>query len=585
LASLRGSAGYRTSAQALLAAAWLAVALGCASVSAPRIEGGELVHVKLIAFNDFHGYLQAPGTPLSAVDPGRPGQSIAVPTGGVAEMATLVKTLAAENPNHIVVGAGDMVGASPLISGLFLDEPSIEALNALGLEITSVGNHEFDRGVRELLRKQFGGCEITTSTPPCQAGHGFAGARFHYLAANVIDRATGEPILPAYEIRRFQGQPIGFIGVTLKGTARIVSPAGIAGVRFEDEATSVNAIVELLRKQDVHSFVLLIHQGAESPGGPLNGSRCDHFAGDIVPILERLDPDISVVVSGHTHQAYVCTYKGFLVTSAASFSRLVTDIDLSIDAHSGRVTAKSAVNRVVASASAPGTAAALAYPGLTPDATVAALVDQYALLVRPLAERPVGRIEGVLSRSNAGGSESPLGDVVADAQWAATRASAGAQLALTNPGGIRTDLQSGNGGTVSYGAVFAAQPFGNALVTLTLTGRQLKALLEQQWSAHPERPLFLQVSDSFSYAFDARRPMGDRVIADSVRIGGEPVVADHDYRVTVNSFLADGGDGFSLLLAGRDSVVGPQDAEALETYLRTHSPLAVPSLGRIRQQR
>jgi 5'-nucleotidase len=531
--------------------------------------------------NDFHGYLLPSGTRFEAPDPAHPGKTLAVQTGGAAELATLVHALSSENPNHIVVGAGDMVGASPLISGLFLDEPSIEVLDEVGLELTSVGNHEFDRGVAELLRKQHGGCASTDVLASCKAGHPFTGAHFQYLAANVVERANGEPILPAYAVRRFGGQPIAFIGVTLKGTGRIVAPSGIESVEFRDEADTVNALVERLRAEGIHSFVLLIHQGGTT-ADPWKTMECDHFEGEILPILERLDPDVSLVVSGHTHQAYVCSYRGFLVTSAASYSRLVTDIDLAIDARSGRIVEKTATNHVVAGPSEPGAASGHAYPALAPDPAVALLVRHYEELSRPLAGRPVGRITEALSRQGGRTGESPLGDVIADAQWAATQASAGAQLAFTNPGGIRTDLAFQEGGIVSYGAVFAAQPFGNTLVTETLTGAQIKAILEEQWVAHPERPVVLQVSDSFRYAYDLRRPPGERIVADSMTLAGAPLSPDGHYRVTINSFLAAGGDGFVELTNGAGRVVGILDADALEAYLAAHAPLAAPASGRIR---
>jgi 5'-nucleotidase len=540
------------------------------------------VQVKLIAFNDFHGYMEAPTSKSSVTDTLHPGKGLLVQTGGAAELATLVHSLVAENPNHLVIGAGDMVGASPLVSALFLDEPTIETLDAVGLQLTSVGNHEFDRGVAELLRKQHGGCNRTTTLAPCQAGHTFVGAQFHYLAANVIDRASGRPILPAYEVRRFEGIPIAFIGATLKATDQIVAPDGIKGVEFRDEADSVNAVVADLSAQGIHSFVLLIHQGAEV-SGPLNAANCDHFQGGILPVLDRLDPEVALVVSGHTHEPYQCSYRGFLVTSAASYSKAVTDIELTLDPATGRIVSKKASNRVVVGANPGAAAEESGYRPIRPDPAVAALVHRYVEMARPLAERPVGQIQSSLTRLGPGEFECSLGDVIADAQWQATRDSAQAELAMTNPGGIRTDLSYGVDGLVRYGSVFAAQPFGNTLVTETLSGSQIKAVLEAQWSAHPERPVFLQISSSFQYAFDSKRPLGERVLPESLRLNDKPMALEGRYRVTINSFLAAGGDGFTELTRGTESVVGGLDADALESYISSHSPVAPTRGGRIRQ--
>ncbi len=540
--------------------------------------------VKLIAFNDFHGNLEAPHAtiraPADGLDPDRTDRDVSVPAGGLDRFATMVKTLAARNPNHAIVSSGDMIGATPLVSALFLDEPTIEAMNLIGVDFNSVGNHEFDRGVAELRRKQTGGCErYVVSLEPCRSGHRFEGARFQYLAANVVDRSTGQPIFPAYGIKAFEGVKIGFIGLTLKGTDQIVDPTGIASVEFRDEASTINASAASLRSQGVNTIVVLIHEGGYSQAR-LNEKTCPGLTGDILPILDRLDRSVDVVASAHTHQPYVCTYRSFLLTSAASYGRLVTDIDLEIDRSTGRVTRKAAVNRVVASEAYGEYSVQAGYPLLEPDAELARHVGAYVAKVAPFANRKVGIAQVSLSNREDASGQSPLGSILADADLDATRG-LGARFALLNPGSVRASIDNGPDGAVTYGSLFRTQPFGNNLITMTLSGAQIKATLEQQWSVSRQQPQILQVSAGFSYAYDPSRPLGDRVIAETIRIDGEQVTPDRPYRVTVNSFLASGGDGFTVLLEGRGRVTGIIDVDAAEAYFTTRSPMVAPAPGRI----
>ena len=571
---------------ALLAAACLAsLVYGCATPggtpSADR--GAATVRVKLIAFNDFHGNLEAPHAAIRAPADGltgdRSGRDVAVPAGGAAEFATLVARLRAENPNNAVVSSGDMIGASPLVSALFLDEPTIEVMNTIGVDFHGVGNHEFDRGVAELKRKQIGGCARNTAIEPCRAGHRFEGAHFTFLAANVIDRVSGKPIFPAFGIKSFDGVKVGFIGLTLKGTAQIVAPDGIAGVEFIDEADTINAQAAELRREGINAIVVLIHEGGYTTER-LNDKHCPGLSGDILPILDRLDPAIDVVASAHTHQPYVCDYKGFLLTSAASYGRLVTDIELEIDRASGRVLKKTALNRIVTSAPYFDAPLQPAYPQLPKDANVDREVRGYADRVAPFANRRVGSVTATLGNRPDSAGQSPLGDVIVDADLAATR-KVGAQIAFLNPGSVRAPVDFGSDGAVTYGALFRAQPFGNNLVTMTLTGRQIKEFLEQQWLPERRQPQMLQVSRGFSYAYDSARAIGDRVLVQSMRIEGMVIDPGKAYRVTVNSFMATGGDGFTLLREGADQTTGIIDVDAVEAYFASASPIAPPPSGRV----
>jgi len=528
-----------------LAAALLA---GCA---APR--PAEPVKVRVLAINDFHGNLRpAPGG-LRTSDPANPGQTITVPAGGAEHLATAVAELRTAHPNHIFVAAGDLIGATPLLSALFRDEPTIESLSLMGLEASAVGNHEFDKGADELLRLQRGGCHPGEG---CRGPVPFKGAGFQYLAASTVVQSTGRTLLPAYHVKRFHGLPVAFIGLTLAGTPGIVVPAGVAGLSFRDEAETVNELVPVLRRQGIEAIVVLIHEGGW-PGGGHN--ECPDISGPIVDIVKRLDKAVDLVISGHTHRAYNCRIDGRLVTSADKYGTLVTAIDLVLDPQTGDVASAVADNVIVR-------------PSFARDPRQSQLIEAYERLARPLARRVVGRLGADLPRDADPAGASVLGQVIADAQLDATQ-DAGAQIALMNPGGIRAELPRPADGQLRYEDLFSVQPFYNNLVTMTLSGAQLFGVLEQQWQQ--PRPRILQVSRGFSYTWDASRPAGQRVVPGSVRLHGRPLDATAEVRVTVNSFLAAGGDGFSVLEAGRQRRTGIMDVDALELFMKAN-PLLVP---------
>lgn len=534
----------------LAAASLLCASCACAQTSTDPVD------VTLLAINDFHGNLRpAPGG-ITIDDPTDKTKKISVPAGGAEHMATLVKQLRDGKRNTAFVAAGDLIGASPFLSALFHDEPTIEALSMMGLEIASVGNHEFDEGRDELLRMQNGGCHPVDG---CKGPHPFLGAKFRYLAASTIDTTTGKPLLPAYEIRRYDDIPVAFIGLTLKGTPNLVAPPGIAGLEFRDEADTVNALVPELKSQGVEAIVVLIHEGG-FPTGDYND--CPGISGPIVDIVKKFDKAVDVVVSGHTHRAYTCEIDGRLVTSGDKYGTLITTIDLKLDRSTRDITSAKANNVIV-------------HTSIPADPAQTALLAAYDKVAAPIAARPAGKITATLSRMpNMQTGESPLGDVIADAHLAATSAQdrGHAVIAFTNPGGIRGDIIKKPDADVSYGDVFAAQPFRNQLVTLTLTGAQIKAMLEQQWR-DPKRPRILQVSEGFSYTWDNAASDGHRIVADSIKLHGTTIDPTARYRVTVNNFLAVGGDGFTVLKDGADPLIGVYDVDALSTYLRRNSPV------------
>ena len=565
-------------------------------------------HVQLLAINDLHGHLQptTPGTiqvgccnPVfnsSGVQTGWTQKT--VPAGGIAYLATHIKSLRATNPNTITVGAGDMIGASPLVSALFHDEPTIEALNSLGMDVTGVGNHEFDEGVPELLRMQFGdqlggdGCHPVDG---CQDGTPFPGSFFQYLAANVFYEGTQETILPPYEIRQIGNAKIAFIGLTLEGTPTIVTPSAVEGLEFRPEAETVNALVEKLRnEQGVKAFVVLLHQGGfQNPPAPPAASvtpvgneytdvnKCVNFGGpEVTAIANAIDDRVKVIVSAHTHAPYVCTIDGKLVTSAASFGRVITDIDLTIDHQSKQITAATALNRIV-------------MQDVAKDADAQAILDKYTTLSAPLANRVVGSITADIrsgrdnpSGTNAAG-EQPMGDVIADAMLEATHPTdfGGAVAAFMNSGGVRGGLfynQISGGeqpGEVTYAEAFTVQPFGNTLVVKTCTGQQLYDVLNQQFNnpaAGQNRIMLPSANVHYQWSASALK-----IVDGSLTFGGTAVDKAASYRVAMNNFMADGGDGYTVFRSCTNALGGEVDLDAFARYLGAHKPVAPPALTRI----
>lgn len=578
-----------------LAIAVLLTLAGCAGPRAVE-EGAGLarVPVRIIAFNDFHGALQPPLHAIPAA--GADGQEVRVPAGGAAYLASAVRQLRQGHPNSLTVSAGDLISASPLISANFLDEPTILAMNRIGLDFNAVGNHEFDRGSAELLRMQNGGCERHTSRTPCAVDADFPGARFRFLAANVRIE-DGSTLFPGHAIRRFGSGAgevaVGIIGLTLRDTSTLVSPSGVAGLTFDDEADSINALVPRLRAEGADAIVVVIHQGLYT-GGRYDDEACPGVSGDLLGILARLDPGIDLVVSGHTHRSYLCDYgridpaRPILVTSAERSGTILTAIDLMIDPVAGRVISRQASQTIVQSEPYNGANGAVPvtdlYPRFPPDPDVAALVGRYAEASESILNRVVGRLSGPAPKARARSGESVLGDLIADAYLAATRAPerGGAQIAFINETSVRADIIPAANGDVTFGQLFMAQPFGNTLVVRSFAGRQIRALLEQQFASGlntVERPIILIPARGFTFSYDLSRPAGQRIV--EMRLDGQPIVDDRTYRVATNNFLAAGGDSFILFREGGAEIAGPLDVDMLERYIAAGSPLAPPVLDRI----
>ncbi len=554
----------------------------------------DVINVKLIAFNDLHGNLEPPKISITA--PAAAGGNVAVPAGGAAYMASAIASLKAKNPNNAVVSAGDMIGASPMVSALFLDEPTIEAVNAMKIDFNAVGNHEFDKGQTELLRMKNGGCGKNTALEPCQVNKAFPGANFGFLAANTV-KGDGTTLFPGTGIKTFvQGGAtvkVGFIGMTLKGTPSIVTPSGVAGLTFKDEADTANALIPVLKAQGADAIVVVVHEGGTTTVG-YNDKSCAGLNGDVLPILNRLDAAVDVVISGHTHRAYICDYgkinpaKPFLLTSSGQYGTVLTDIELAIDTRTRKVTSRTADNVIVQGEAFTSGATTVAltdqYPKFEKNQEIAALISQYAAVAAPLVQRVVGQLTAPATRTSAPSRENAMGNLIADAQLAATAAAAkgSAQIAFMNPGGVRADLAPAAGGDVSYGQIFSVQPFGNSLVVKTMTGAQIRALLEQQFASGSNTvaaPRVLLPSAGFAYSYNLAAAAGSRI--SGMTLAGVPLVDATQYRVTMNSFLATGGDNFTVFNQGTGTIGGDQDIDALEAYIKANSPIAPPATNRI----
>ncbi|CAM03988.1 5'-nucleotidase-like protein [Saccharopolyspora erythraea NRRL 2338] len=545
------------------AALLVTMVLPGASVSA----AGETVDVRLIAFNDLHGNLDPPTGSSGRVT--LPDGST-VDAGGAAYLATHVDRLRAEARNSVVLSAGDNIGASPVKSALFHDEPTIGLLNEIGVRASVVGNHEFDEGYAELRRIQSGGCHPADG---CQFREPYDGADFPYLGANVTFD-DGRPALLPFRLERVGGTPIGIIGVTLEDLPAMVTPEAVEGLEFGDEVEAIDRTADVLDRFGVKAQVVLLHQGDGTEGG--GPDDCRVKPGPASEIAAHASPKVDVVFTGHSHQQYNCVVNDpagnpRTVLQGASFGRLLSVADLTIDRQSRDVVrARTRARNEVVTRDVP------------PDPDAQRLIDEAAAKAGPIANRPVGTIAADLVRQAAPSGESPLGDVIADAQLEAT-AAGGAQVAITNPGGIRTDLvhassPAGEGdGVVTYGEAYAVQPFGNVMQTMTLTGAQLKAVLEQQWQ--PGATRVLQVSATLRYTYSASAPVGSKV--SGITVAGQPVDPNAPYRVAVNNFLAGGGDGFTEFTRGTDITGGPVDLDALIGYLGAHPAVAPPPADRI----
>lgn len=569
----------------VLAAVSLAVSVDPAAARQPDPRPpvdppGQLVDLQLLAFNDYHGHLE----------PGAAGTVDGQPAGGSEYLSAKLIELRADNKYSLTVAAGDLIGGSPAFSGLFHDEPSVESLNAMKLDVSSVGNHEFDEGVTELLRMQNGGCHPVDgcyfpATP-------FPGADFQWLAANVVNEVTGETPLPPYWIEKIESVEVAFIGMTLEATDTLVAAAGIQGWDFLDEAETANALVPILKAQGVEAIVVLLHEGGSQTPPPGAVDACVGISGPIVAINDALDPEIDAMITGHTHLPYNCVLPDSdgdprIVTSAYSYGRVVSELNLVLDKRTNDVRRdlSSARNHAVIQAN------------LDPDPAMTAIIDKWQPLFDEAGNTPVGTITETIVRGGTPpgsdrGVESPAGNLVADAQLWATSSNF-AEIAFMNPGGLRSELtypeSAGEGdGVVTFGEAFTFQPFGNTLVTFAMTGAQIISVLEEQCQpSGSSRPfLHLGVSEGFTYDLATTIVAGEctSVTVSNVQLNGVDLDPGANYNVTVNNFLADGGDNFATFATVTSARLdGGNDLLAFINYLGTFSPVSPPDTDRVNE--
>jgi 2',3'-cyclic-nucleotide 2'-phosphodiesterase (5'-nucleotidase family) len=564
-----------------VAAALSVASLGFAGTAEarPRPNPKE-IQLQVLSFNDFHGHLQPPSgrdeTLGTTLDPS------ATPVGGAEYLASTLQQLRSKARYSQTVAAGDLIGGSPFLSGLFHDEPAVESLNAMGLDVSSVGNHEFDEGVTELLRMQRGGAGRLGCHPEdgCYAPwgeDGYPGADFPWLAANVVNTTTGKTVLPGTTVRTVRGVKVGYIGMTLEATPTLVAQAGIRGIEFRDEVETANRSARELRRRGVQTIIVLLHEGGFQAG---TYQQCAGISGPVVEIAKNLHPEIDLVVTGHTHQPYICNIpdpagRNRMVTSASSFGRVVTETTLTISTRTGDVKRNrtTSTNHLVTRTN--------------PDPVQTEIINRWGAASAPIGNRVVGSISADITRSVDRNTEGPLANLIADAQLAATTmpGEGGAQIAFMNPGGVRADLTyktiSGGEqpGEVTYREAFDVQPFGNLLVTMNLTGAQIERLLEQQARVDAQgnvTALIFGVSKGFTFSYNPAGAVGDRIDPASIRLNGALLEPATSYRIVTNSFLADGGDSFTVFTEGTNRIGGGEDLVAFTEYLDLNRPVAPP---------
>ncbi len=511
--------------------------------------------VTIFSINDFHGNLQSEQPVPYQYTQNYNGKVVNGAAGGYAYLAAKLKERRAVVGASILVGAGDLMGASPMGSALLKDEPVVEALNRIDLSVTAVGNHEFDSGTADLMRRIQGGCPQTGC-----AFSDFSGARYAYLGANVIDKTTRQAWLPPYVIRQVGNLKIGFIGAVTADVPNLVAGDAVKQLEFEDEAKAINRYVPELQKQGVDAIVVLIHEGANFKGSENDPTyRCEGLQGPIIGIANRIDPAVSLIVSGHSHQGYTCKIGDKLVVQGRSYGAFLTESTLSIDKASRRVVKAEAVNHLIDQQQ------------IVPDAAAQKLVAEVSRLTASMRSRPVISLNKPLQRfSQDKVFDSTLGNLIADAQLHHAQHIGQADIAFMNSGGIRNDLPSGVNTSpvqVNFGDLYAVQPFGNGVIRLKMTGEQIRQVLQQQWQNRPAgdvKKLF--VSDGFSYEWHQKAVVAEQI--QNLRLHGELLSNEKIYTVIVNSFLADGGDGFTVFRQASERALIGRDLDAMESYIR-----------------
>ncbi|MBT2268517.1 bifunctional metallophosphatase/5'-nucleotidase [Rhodococcus erythropolis] len=531
-------------------------------------QSQDTVSVRLLAFNDLHGSLRPPEGVRSEI---RQADGSLTPAGGAAYLAAYVTQLRSQATNSLLYSVGDNWGSSALESAMFDDEPTVELLNRMKIDASAIGNHELDKGLAEFRRMQSGGCSAVDA---CTFSPSFDGANFPLMAANMT-YTNGTPATLPFTVNMVDGIPLGVIAISPANTSQIVTPGGIADLQFGDEVEAINRTADVLDFFGVKAITVLLHRGDEPAveGGP---NDCNVESGPARDIALRASPKVDVIFTADSHQQYNCEFPDpagnpRVVIQGASHGRIVSVADVTIDRNTREVVRDqtSAFNQIVTH-------------DISPDPDIQALADRAWSEASESAQRPVGTITADLTRDRVPSGESTLGNLVADAQLAAG-STRGAQLALTNPGGMREDLDFGTSGQVTYRQAYGVQPFGNSLEVLSVTGAVLKDALEQQFQigldgTATER--ILSPSAGFTYAMDRRAAPGSRI--SEMRLNGQDIAPDGVYSVVVNKFLAEGGDGFTALKNSTQMTGAGNDLDALTALFAAGSPVSPPATDRIR---
>jgi 2',3'-cyclic-nucleotide 2'-phosphodiesterase / 3'-nucleotidase / 5'-nucleotidase len=491
------------------------------------------IGLQLLGINDFHGQLDTYNSKINA--------------GGVEYLAAYLKEREAENPNTLMLHAGDAVGASSPVSALLQDEPTIKILNELGFDAGTVGNHEFDEGVDEMLRLIDGG-----SHPNTVEKYGeFEGADFPYVAANLVYKATGENVLQPYTIKEVNGIPVGIIGVALSDTPSIVIPSAVQDVVFTDETEAINTYTEELKAQGVETIVVLAHNPSFSnPDGSNAGE-------ELVEIAQNVDDEVDVLLGGHNHAFTNTKVDGKIVVQSYSSGTAFSDVDLLINPVTKDVmVGKSEVVSTFRDK-------------ITPDAKIKAILDEYVADVAPILNEVIGKTDSPITRDTNAAGESAMGNLVADAM----RAQTGTDFAFMNSGGVRADIDAGE---ITWKEAFTVQPFGNDLVKMNVSGQVIKTLLEQQWGS---KVRIMPIS-GLKVTYDDSRAAGDRIVS-IVKNDGTPVEMDKTYSITVNNYMAGGGDGYAILATITDKTIDVVDLDALVNYIKEKGTVNPQIEGRV----
>ncbi len=533
---------------------------GC--VAAPQ----KPVDISIFSINDFHGHIQpkSPVPLMPRLPDAKTGEIKAQPAGGAAYLASVLQGLRVQRPNAAFVGAGDLIGASPQFSSLLNDEPTLSALSEMGMAATSLGNHDLDAGLTELLRKTRGECPEKGCAWP-----EFKGAAFPYLAANMLDAQTGKPVLPTHTIQTIGGLKVAFVGAVTRDTPKVIVAKSIRGLRFIDEAEALNALVPRLRAEGAQLLIAMMHEGAMYDGGANDPSyACPGLRGRAIDIANRLDPAYGMIISGHTHQAYTCKINGRLLVQAGSFGGWLTESRLKVSAKGEVLEAESVNHPVLQSV-------------VKPNPAFVALVQRASELTNAVRNQPIAMLASGATRSTAlPYGDSTMGNLIADAQLAFAKKRGAADIAMINSGGIRADLSPEPGKPVTMSDLVAIQPFGNEMIVMSLSGAQLREMLQRQLPQTPAQRRFTQVSQGFSVTWS--QTADGKSTLRSASLHGVPLQDEKIYRVVVNNFMAEGGDDLSVFRQGTDrNNLGP-DIDALVEWLRDN-PDAVKQIqpGRI----